>query len=579
MQYVKLQDTTLHDIMLRLDAREEKVFAFAGSGEDGWDTVLCWKPDAVFSSELGDIGALEDFTAEQQRQDRFVAGYLSYDLGAQLHNVELTAKDDLKTPLVFAVSFSNWVQFKNGSATVCATDTSFVECMKQISKREPRNLPLSLYEQTFEPVQPRGSYNNKYQKVKKYIVAGDVYQVNLAHRLEATSAVSSRDLFVALHQNSQSGFQAYIEGDGFEVLSFSPERFIKVDGSSISTSPIKGTRPRGKTKTEDAALREDLRTNPKDTAELNMITDLLRNDIGSISQVGSVQVTEQRALTAYPTLWHTHSTITGELNPQISPVQALATLTPGGSITGCPKKRAIEIIDELEDYRRGVYTGSIFAINPEGKLDSNIAIRTIVKKGKKLYLSVGGGIVHDSVEGDEYQESIDKAASFAQTKSGQLSSDILERQFGPTEIEVLFQDNATRIICTKTIADSQALELSKVEFVQAGVDAYPDIHEEIANGKSMGKAFRGQNVEFTRDIKAAWPQQLPQEFSQTFKQDGEATIVQVTILVGSNNIPYAKILEIYSPVVLWPDKTQNANTQDGVNEFAKTLAQLSTIRH
>jgi para-aminobenzoate synthetase component 1 len=202
---------------------------------------------------------------------------------------------------------------------------------------------------------------------------------------------------------------AYIEGDGFAVLSASPERFVRIEGSHIETLPIKGTRPRGNTPAHDRQLHRELLGSAKDAAELNMITDLMRNDLGKICAAGSVTVAARRQLLTTPAVIHTYSHIRGRLRPGIRPIQAVLSMFPGGSITGCPKKRAMEIIDELEPFTRGVYCGAIVSVDTRGRLDSSIAIRTIMHKNNRLILPVGGGIVHKSDGREEYQETLDKA--------------------------------------------------------------------------------------------------------------------------------------------------------------------------
>jgi para-aminobenzoate synthetase component 1 len=342
------------------------------------------------------LAELEKFTAEQQAKGRLIIGYLSYDYGCGLRGVKLSDKPALKTPAAWLAAFDKWDKFE------------------PVGKPSNNDVRLDL-----QPTASRQAYGEAFRKIQNYIAAGDVYQINLTHQLEGSTQHDGRQLFDVLAASSRSEFQAYLEIDGFEIVSQSPERFIKIGGREITTMPIKGTRPRGRTATDDQALKAALLNSPKDQAELNMITDLMRNDLGEVCLPGSVRVAETRVLTAYPTLWHAHSTIAGRLRDDVSPIAALASVLPGGSITGCPKKRAMEIIDELEPVRRGVYTGTIFTISPNGELDSSIAIRTLIKQDDKIYLSVGGGIVYDSDEADEYQESLDKAASF----TGSLSSD------------------------------------------------------------------------------------------------------------------------------------------------------------
>jgi len=266
--------------------------------------------------------------------------------------------------------------------------------------------------QNFKAEITEKAYKNAYLKIKDYIKAGEIYQINLTHRLKGKTTASARYLFTKVAATNPVDFLSYMEGPNFQILSASPERFIKIKNRNIETYPIKGTRPRGKTTTQDRKLAKDLLENAKEAAELNMITDLLRNDLNEVCTSGTVKVTIHRKLQKNPTVWHTFSKIIGRLIPEISTVEALLSMLPGGSIAGCPKKRAIEIIDELEPTTRGIYTGTIGIIEPNGDLDFSIAIRTIIKKNATLYLQVGGGIVYDSTEHAELRETYDKAKSF-----------------------------------------------------------------------------------------------------------------------------------------------------------------------
>jgi anthranilate/para-aminobenzoate synthase component I len=399
----------INDVLLRLED-EEHVCALNSFTASGWGKVLAWNPAAIFvGSDETAVSEIEKLVADQQALGRLLIGYLSYDYGCRLKAVSLTG-EGLTTPGVWIAAFDSWLEF-NKNKIIYGGQNNKTQAAEILS-RKPKKVPGRVFEQPLQPTMSRQAYAGAYQKIKDYIRAGDVYQINLTHRLEGSSKLSGRELFAKFSDSSQADFQAYLAPAGFEILSQSPERFIKVENRDISTMPIKGTRPRGKNPAEDRVLRQQLTESPKDQAELNMITDLMRNDLGEICRPGSVKVVKERTIAKYPTLWHAHSAIQGKLSDDISPVGALLSVLPGGSITGCPKKRAIEIIDELEPVRRGIYTGSIFTIRPDGSLDSNIAIRTMIKQGKKLYLSVGGGIVYDSEEADEYQESLDKARSF-----------------------------------------------------------------------------------------------------------------------------------------------------------------------
>ena len=573
---VTIPNTDLNDVLLRLDAREHAIFALKSFTDDGWDTLLAWNPVTSFQydddNQTDVLSRLESYTDEQQALGRQVIGYMSYDFGCQLHNVQIHAKDDLNIPLVYVASFDNLIRFNETDAELFTSDPLFEDEVREIIKRPLNISPEKVYEKTLRPTLSRQEYKKAYKKIKDYIQAGDVYQINLTHRLEGISKKSGPELFSILSRSSQSNFQAYISIDGFEVLSFSPEQFITVKDQVIITSPIKGTRPRSVNADKDMALREDLLNSPKDSAELNMITDLMRNDLGEFCEVGSVKIAQKRVITKYPTLWHAHSSIMGTLPPETRAITAMAKLMPGGSITGCPKKRAIEIIDELEATRRNIYTGSIFTIKPNGELDSSIAIRTMIKKADHLYLSVGGGIVHDSEESDEYQESLDKAASFIyiDDERYRLSSDILEQQFGPTVIEILYQDAHTRVICAKSKKTELVLELSRVEFIKSGTHEFPQIHQEIVEGTSIGKAFRAHAVTFVREVKNTYQCTLPDNFLRWYGNSGPATVVSVSVLVGPKKSLYANILETYSSEVRWPyphtiptnDQLQSVQTSD-----------------
>jgi para-aminobenzoate synthetase component 1 len=263
----------------------------------------------------------------------------------------------------------------------------------------------------FTPERTREQYARAFRKIKRSIYNGDIYQINLSHRLRAETQLPARTLFANIMEKNPVGFLAYIEGDGYELLSASPERFVKTENRRIWTCPIKGTRPRGRTRASDARYRAALVRSPKEAAELNMITDLLRNDLGRVCRIGSVRVAGSRLVRKCPAVWHTYASVTGSILPELTPLDALLSMLPGGSITGCPKKRALEIIDELEPTARSVYTGVIGSINPDRDLDFSIAIRTIIKKNGKLYLQVGGGIVHASDEQEEYRETLAKAQS------------------------------------------------------------------------------------------------------------------------------------------------------------------------
>ncbi len=249
-------------------------------------------------------------------------------------------------------------------------------------------------------------------RVQRYIRAGDIYQVNLSQRLTAQCDYTGWELFEKLSAVSPAPFSAFMGCGEFEIASSSPEQFLRMSGSQVTTRPIKGTRPRDNDPTRDAQLAYELQTSAKELAELVMITDLLRNDLGKVCEYGSVQVPELAKLEKFAQVQHLVSTVEGRLRNDVTHFAAFASCFPGGSITGAPKFRAMEIIDELEPISRGPYCGAIgyLGFNRESQL--NIAIRTAVCRDGMAHFNVGAGIVADSNPKAEYEETLAKAQGF-----------------------------------------------------------------------------------------------------------------------------------------------------------------------
>jgi para-aminobenzoate synthetase component 1 len=250
------------------------------------------------------------------------------------------------------------------------------------------------------------------RRAQEYIRLGHIYQVNLAQRLGAECSLTGWEFFHRLLEVSPAPFAAYLDCDEFQIASSSPELFLRLSGANIQTRPIKGTRPRSADPTRDAQLTYELQTSAKEHAELVMITDLLRNDLGKVCEFGSVHVPELFRLERYAQVQHLVSTVAGRLRPDVTHFAALASCFPGGSITGAPKFRAMEIIDELEPLARGPYTGchGYLGFNRESQL--SISIRTAVLKAGHAYFHAGAGIVADSVPEAEYEETLAKALGF-----------------------------------------------------------------------------------------------------------------------------------------------------------------------
>ncbi len=258
----------------------------------------------------------------------------------------------------------------------------------------------------------REAFVAKVRRAQEYIRAGDIYQVNLSHRLSARTGMTGWRLFERLCDVSPAPFAAYLDGGDFQVCSSSPEMFLRINGLEIRTRPIKGTRPRSGDSTRDAQLTYELQTSPKEMAELVMITDLMRNDLGKVCEYGSVQVPELVRLERYPQVQHLVSTVTGRLRPGQTHFSAFASCFPGGSVTGAPKIRAMEIIDELEPLTRGPYTGAIGYLGFNRQSQLSIAIRSAICCGGDVHFHVGAGIVADSAAEAEYEETLAKAGGF-----------------------------------------------------------------------------------------------------------------------------------------------------------------------
>jgi para-aminobenzoate synthetase component 1 len=265
----------------------------------------------------------------------------------------------------------------------------------------------------------RAEYEQAVERAIQYIRQGDIYQVNLAHRLTAALTTAPWTFYKQLLESSPAPFAAYLDAGDFQLACSSPERFLRLSGAHIQTRPIKGTRPRDPDPTRDAQLTYELQTSAKEMSELVMITDLLRNDLGRVCEFGSVHVPELVRLERYPQVQHLVSTVEGRLRGDITHLRALAQSFPGGSITGAPKIRAMQIIDELETVTRGPYTGALGYLGFNRESQFNILIRTAVLKNSHAHFHAGAGIVADSNPTAEYNETLAKAAGFlAALKSG-----------------------------------------------------------------------------------------------------------------------------------------------------------------
>jgi para-aminobenzoate synthetase component 1 len=365
-------------------------------------------------------------------------GYFSYDLCHFIEHLPSTAIDDLQLPECYFAFYDCTLTFDHleNKAYIVSTgfpnleeDRKMARARERLEETKERLLttpyPVISASQPNREAQgialqtnftPQG-YLRAVERIRDYIAAGDVFQVNLSQRFETDLPIPPYELYRHLRHINPAPFAAYLNFDEAIILSASPERFLKVRGDLVETRPMKGTRPRGCSTAEDMTLAAELLTSTKDKAENVMIVDLERNDLGRVCRYGSVRVKELLTLEKYATVFQLTSLVEGRLPPDKTRIDLLKACFPGGSITGAPKVRAMEIIDELEPTRRSIYTGSLGYLSFSGKMDLNIAIRTLLVKDKRAYFQVGGGIVYDSDPEREYQETLDKAKALFEALS------------------------------------------------------------------------------------------------------------------------------------------------------------------
>lgn len=350
-------------------------------------------------------------------------GYFGYDLAHHIELLPRTAVDDVGVPDM-VVGIYDWVlAHDHASARTWLVASPYPHGDYERARRRMEGVESRLARLEREPASrheeclarppastfDRKGYVDAIVRAKEYIAAGDIYQVNLSQRFQVPLPISPWKLYCRLREVSPVPYSAYLQPGDLAIASASPELFLRKEGPRVETRPIKGTRPRGKTHEEDHRLAEELLASEKDRAENVMIVDLLRNDLGKVCRVGTVRVSELYSLESYSTVHHLVSSVEGVLDGRHDAVSLLRACFPGGSVTGCPKIRAMEIIDELEPTQRGVYCGSIGFLGFNGNLDTSIVIRTIVAKDGQAYFQVGGAIVADSDPEAEYQETLDKA--------------------------------------------------------------------------------------------------------------------------------------------------------------------------
>jgi len=346
-------------------------------------------------------------------------GYIAYDLARKYERLESIAKRDIDFPDL-AIGLYDWAVIVDhhqrrswliGQGKDQETVLKWDELQALFQSEAPPRLARFVIRSEIKSNMDKGHYTTAFEKIMNYIREGDCYQVNLAQRFSVDISGDPWDVYLQLRGKNPAPYACYLNLPEGAVLSSSPERFLNVINKQVETKPIKGTIRRSAYAYEDKALAEKLLESDKDRAENLMIVDLLRNDISKSCKLGSVAVPKLFALESFATVHHLVSTITGQLDDEKHALDLFRGCFPGGSITGAPKLRAMQIIEELEPHRRHIYCGSIAYIGFDGNMDSNIAIRTLIMKDEKVYFWAGGGIVADSKVDVEYQECFDKAAA------------------------------------------------------------------------------------------------------------------------------------------------------------------------
>jgi para-aminobenzoate synthetase component 1 len=356
-------------------------------------------------------------------------GYFGYELSRFLEELPAQAQDDLGTDDLVLAFYDSGLALDHATGQAYLFATGAREASSHLASKRAKHDVEALrrrvaqaasgYKETpvrhsqasssIRPLTSRQDYLCKVERIKEYIASGDVLEVCLTHRLDGPLEMEPRCLYSLLRRLNPAPFAAYLDLGDLQILCSSPERFLRLKNGRAQCRPIKGTRPRGRNPEEDRSLRLALAASEKDRCENVMIVDLVRNDLGRVCQVGSVEVTEFLVIEPYATVFQLVSTVEGKLEEGAGPFDAIRACFPGGSMTGAPKIRAMEIIDELEPVARGPYAGSLGYISSTGDMDLNIVIRTLLVRENRVYFHVGGAVVADSDPEAEWRETLDKA--------------------------------------------------------------------------------------------------------------------------------------------------------------------------
>lgn len=413
--------------------------ATAQSVEEG--LLVNWRNDRQEILQGESLALLEELVAEYRISYNVdlpvfqggAIGFVAYDYARKIEVLPNMAKDDLQIPDIYFYIFDSWAvhDVKTNTVTLMKLEDSDVN-LEEWANNWQVAAQSGLEARKFEKTNAVEVANDEHEllvsfagtdfeaavkKIQTYIAQGDVFQVNLSVRQSKNLNATAMDVYEALRAFNPSPYMAYIEAPDFAVVSGSPELLVKRHGNELSTRPIAGTRPRGKSEAEDLALAQELIDNEKERAEHVMLVDLERNDLGRVSAYGTVEVDEFMVIERYSHVMHIVSNVRGEIAEDKTNADVIRAMFPGGTITGAPKIRTMEIIEELEPVRRGLYTGSIGWLGYTGDMEFNIVIRTAFIKDGVAHIQAGAGIVIDSVPEREYQESLNKAKAMWQAKA------------------------------------------------------------------------------------------------------------------------------------------------------------------
>lgn len=348
-------------------------------------------------------------------------GYFSYDTAFYSENIGPVLSDELNMPDVHLLFYNRFIVIDHllQKVSIVAIDLfqegktreEMDEYIHQIEEQLKNGTTLIEVEKSaveFRPSIDQETFVKMVEKAKKYIECGDIFQVVLSQRFSSDFKGNPFSLYRSLRTSNPSPYMFYLEFDDYTILGTSPESLVKITDGFIKTNPIAGTKPRGKTKEDDRKLEELLLSDEKELAEHRMLVDLGRNDLGRVSKVGTVNVSKYMKIEKYKYVMHIVSEVIGEKRDDVHVVDVITSCLPAGTVSGAPKIRAMQIINELEQQKRGVYAGAIGYISINGNLDLAIAIRTMIVKDEKAYVQAGAGIVYDSIPQSEYEETLNK---------------------------------------------------------------------------------------------------------------------------------------------------------------------------